>query len=300
MTDSGSNALHLAVRALELPAGLGDRPPVIHVGGVRERDRARWTPTRLRGRRSRNRERRRRHDRSRADRPHARGHDRPLLGEGRGHRCGRQAVGLPVIEDAAHAVDSTLDGRRCGTFGDVAVFSFDAIKNIATPDGGGIASRDAGVMATVRRLRYCGAEASGFDRSSRGGRWWELDWVQPSPDDPERRLGERGARATGAASANQAARKRVGEMYQRGLADVPWLSLPPDAKPGGRHSYFTFLVRVLDGGRDELAHTLLGRGSTRRCATSRCTWCVHSATVSRCRTRNSSRSRDSTCRSIPG
>jgi dTDP-4-amino-4,6-dideoxygalactose transaminase len=79
------------------------------------------------------------------------------------HYAGRAAdigaileLGLPVIEDAAHAVDSSIDGQPCGTFGTLAVFSFDAVKNVATPDGGGIASRDAEVMATVRRLRSAG------------------------------------------------------------------------------------------------------------------------------------------------
>jgi aminotransferase len=257
MTDSGSNALHLAVRALELPPGseivlpsftwvacanaivlAGHRPVFADVDPETANVDA-DTIARVQT------------DRTRA-----------VMVV---HYSGRAAdivavaeLGLPVIEDAAHAVDSTFGGGLCGTFGDVAVFSFDAIKNIATPDGGGIASRDPGVMATVRRLRYCGAEASGFDRSSRGGRWWELDSVEPFP-----RMIPNDVSASVALAqlerlpANQAARKRVWEMYQRGLADVAWLSLPADAKPGDRHSYFTFLIRVLDGRRDELAHTLL-------------------------------------------
>jgi dTDP-4-amino-4,6-dideoxygalactose transaminase len=60
--------------------------------------------------------------------------------------------------------------------------------------------------------------------------------------------------------ANQAARKRVWEAYRRELADVSWLGLPPEPTVGDRHSYFTFLVRVLDGRRDALAHALLAQG----------------------------------------
>lgn len=46
-------------------------------------------------------------------------------------------IGLPVIEDVAHAVDSKIDGRSCGSFGAVGVYSFDAIKNLAMGEGGG-------------------------------------------------------------------------------------------------------------------------------------------------------------------
>jgi aminotransferase len=42
---------------------------------------------------------------------------------------------LPVIEDAAHAVDSRIGDRACGSFGDIGVFSFDAVKNLTMGEG---------------------------------------------------------------------------------------------------------------------------------------------------------------------
>ena len=41
-------------------------------------------------------------------------------------------LGLPVVEDAAHAVDSFYKGKICGSIGDVGIFSFDSVKNITT------------------------------------------------------------------------------------------------------------------------------------------------------------------------
>ena len=50
-------------------------------------------------------------------------------------------LGLPIIEDAAHAVDSTYRGKACGGIGDVGIYSFDAVKNLTTGEGGGISTR---------------------------------------------------------------------------------------------------------------------------------------------------------------
>ena len=48
----------------------------------------------------------------------------------------QKKMGLRVIEDAAHAFGTLVDGKRVGSFGDVACFSFDGIKNITSGEGG--------------------------------------------------------------------------------------------------------------------------------------------------------------------
>lgn len=47
---------------------------------------------------------------------------------------------IPVIEDAAEAVGSKYEGRYCGTFGDIGIFSFNGNKIIASGGGGAILS----------------------------------------------------------------------------------------------------------------------------------------------------------------
>jgi len=174
---------------------------------------------------------------------------------------GLRTFGVPIVEDAAHAVDSSVGGRRCGTFGDVGVFSFDSVKNLATPDGGGVASRDDDLLQRVRELRYCGVEASGFDRSAQGGRWWEHRRVQVFPRAIPNDVSASIALAQlDRLAESQARRAEIWRTYEEAFADVEWLELPPDAPAGERHSYFTYLVRVRDGRRDRLAHDLLARG----------------------------------------
>src|SRR5688500_2570776 len=66
-----------------------------------------------------------------------------------------EALGVPVVEDAAQAAGSTLGDRRPGALGTVATFSFFPSKNLgAFGDGGAITTGDDGVADRVRMLRF--------------------------------------------------------------------------------------------------------------------------------------------------
>jgi dTDP-4-amino-4,6-dideoxygalactose transaminase len=68
--------------------------------------------------------------------------------------------GLRIIEDAAHAFGATYRGRKIGSFGDIACFSFDSIKNITCGEGGAVACRDDKVAETIRQMRKLGIKSS--------------------------------------------------------------------------------------------------------------------------------------------
>jgi len=67
-------------------------------------------------------------------------------------------LGLPVLEDAAQAAGATLAGRRTGSLGHAATFSFYPSKNLACfGDGGAIATDDEQVAELARALRFHGS-----------------------------------------------------------------------------------------------------------------------------------------------
>jgi len=169
-------------------------------------------------------------------------------------------LGYPVIEDAAHAVDSTYKGKPCGAIGDVGIFSYDAVKNLTVGEGGGITARLPEWIERAKVMRYCGIGKSGFDSAvnNAGGksRWWEYNIQEPFI----KMLPTNLAASIGLAQLDridtlQARRKIIWNTYQQALADVPGLITPSEAEPGDRHSYFTYCIRVPK--RDELAHYLL-------------------------------------------
>jgi UDP-4-amino-4-deoxy-L-arabinose-oxoglutarate aminotransferase len=75
--------------------------------------------------------------------------------------------GIPLIEDAAHAIGTEYAGRKIGRDG-TAIFSFHPIKNITTGEGGMFCSDDAALADRIRRLKFHGLGADAFDRQSQG------------------------------------------------------------------------------------------------------------------------------------
>lgn len=88
----------------------------------------------------------------------------------------RAAVGpgIPIVEDAACALGATLDGRPCGTLGDVACFSFHPRKVVTTGEGGALTSPRADLVERVRALRNHGMGAAPPGATDPGARFREV------------------------------------------------------------------------------------------------------------------------------
>jgi perosamine synthetase len=84
---------------------------------------------------------------------------------------------LPVIYDAAHAA-----GSRWSAAGNLACWSFHAVKNLSTGDGGMITMDDTAMYERAKRLRWLGIDRSTWERTdSHRQYWWsygisEIGW----------------------------------------------------------------------------------------------------------------------------
>jgi dTDP-4-amino-4,6-dideoxygalactose transaminase len=152
---------------------------------------------------------------------------------------------LKVVEDAAQAVGAEWEGRRAGTLGDAAAFSFYPTKNLgALGDGGAVVTNDPEAAQHARLLRNYGEESR--YHSVLAGRNSRLDSVQAAALLVQLRH----------VDAWNARRREIAAHYAAELADAR-VDLPVEA-PGRRHVYHLFVVRARR--RDELRAALEAAG----------------------------------------
>jgi|GEM_PF-923790 len=175
-------------------------------------------------------------------------------------------LGLPVIEDAACAIDSKIGDQYCGSFGDIGCFSFDSMKNLSAGEGGAIVAASTSMIEKVKRLRYCGIAKSGIDAAKEHkGRWWETEVLYASirqmPNDIIASIALAQLRKL---DQLQLIRKTIWDIYQREFENIQDLIRPVNAGNNEQHSYFTYAIKVPymndSVNRDKLAYFLYDRG----------------------------------------
>ena len=168
--------------------------------------------------------------------------------------------GIKVIEDAAHAIDSTYKEQACGTIGDIGIYSFDAVKNLAMPEGGGITCKNPELIKKAEHLRYSGIGPSGFESlNGRAEKWWEYNISEPfikmMPNDISAGIGLAQLEKL---EKHQEKRKQIWQTYQSAFKDLSWIETPENSKDNEKHSYFTYQIKVPK--RDQLAKYLKEKG----------------------------------------
>jgi dTDP-4-amino-4,6-dideoxygalactose transaminase len=165
-----------------------------------------------------------------------------------------KTFGVPVIEDAAHAIDSKIDDTYCGNLGEIAIYSFDSVKNLPTPEGGAIVGKKE-YTDLAKEYRYCGMPKSGFSNVS-NKKWWETKTKHIAPKMlPNDICASVGLSQLKKLDTHQKRRKEIWNKYQESFNN---LLKPADPESNEQHSYFTYLIRVKS--RDALAHHLYDNG----------------------------------------
>ncbi|MEJ8278287.1 DegT/DnrJ/EryC1/StrS family aminotransferase [Pseudonocardia spirodelae] len=142
--------------------------------------------------------------------------------------------GLAVVEDAAQAHGGTFDGRRAGSLGHAAAFSFYPGKNLgALGDGGAVVSDDTALVDRVRRLADHGRCGRDRHRHVLAGRNSRLDALQAAVL----------AVKLPHLDADNARRAAVARRYRETL---PGTVHPVAVHPSARSAHHLFVVRVPD------------------------------------------------------
>ncbi len=168
--------------------------------------------------------------------------------------------GLKVIEDCAAGVWSQYKGHALGTDGDMAMWSFDAMKILVCGDGSILYFKDSEIREKADKWLYFGLEAKSGYENSVAQKWWEFD------------ISAFGHRAimnnvTAAMAIEQfkklpmfmKKRENVHNMYNEGLKGIEWIDTPPELGEGSRSSFYFYHIQLKNGKRDELARYLRER-----------------------------------------
>ncbi|WP_457330931.1 DegT/DnrJ/EryC1/StrS family aminotransferase [Rhizobacter sp. P5_C2] len=172
--------------------------------------------------------------------------------------------GLKVVEDAAHALPTTVGGRLVGTLdSDVTVFSFYANKTITTGEGGMVVTRDAELAKRIKVMRLHGMSRDAFDRFTAKVPSWYYEIVAPgfkyNLTDIASALGIHQLKR---ARAFQQRRTELAALYDEALAGLP-VVLPPKPPAGEQHAWHLYVLRLADGAkvsRDVLIERLFAAG----------------------------------------
>jgi dTDP-4-amino-4,6-dideoxygalactose transaminase len=158
--------------------------------------------------------------------------------------------GLTVFEDAAQAIGASYHGRRAGTLGQAAAFSFYPSKNLgAFGDAGMVTTDDPGLAKQVARLRVHGMEPKYYHHEV--GFNSRLDALQAAV------LRVKLRHLDAWTAARRAAADRYRDLFvEHELCDRVAL---PTERPGHVHVYNQFVVRVPGAARDPLRTHLTSR-----------------------------------------
>jgi len=164
---------------------------------------------------------------------------------------------LKVVEDCAHACGGEYNGNKLGSIGDFGCFSFQAVKNLATGDGGMLLTNNFEWYNELKKLRWVGITKDTFSRDQ-GKYSWYYDVVN---------LGHKFhmndiTAAIGLAQFEKlewmnAQREKWSNHYSEKLKGVGDIELPP-IKKYMKPAYHNYVIKT--NHRDELQEYLKEKG----------------------------------------
>jgi perosamine synthetase len=148
------------------------------------------------------------------------------------------------LEDAAHALPSTVDGCSTGRLGDAAAFSFYATKTMTTGgEGGMLVTDDDAIAERAAVMRLHGINADAWDRYGAGGKWF-YEVVEPGFKYNLTDL----AAAIGLVQLERLdeladARAAIAARYDAAFAGSELIAVPP-RRNGDGHAWHLYVVRL--------------------------------------------------------
>jgi perosamine synthetase len=163
-------------------------------------------------------------------------------------------AGVPIIEDAAHAVGASYRGRSIGSISEFTTFSFQAIKHITTGDGGMLVIKDASLLPKAKRMRWFGIDREGKQNATWDNDVWEIGFKYQMTDI----AAALGLAAMAEWESVSAHRRNLLGIYEDGLSDLSGIKVVGSGRTDRVHA--AWLCTVLVDGRVALQRKLRDHG----------------------------------------
>ncbi len=189
-----------------------------------------------------------------------------------GHSCDMGKImalakkhNLYVIEDCAHAAGAEYKGKKLGTFGDIACFSFQAVKNLAIGDGGMLVINNKKNLEKwdkkARILRWVGINKDTAERTKDQYSWeysiTELGYKYQLPD----LLAALALPQLKKLDAMNKKREAIAERYLKALKNMAEIEPLKRKSYATKHSYGNFCIKLSSKKtRDNLMQYLKQKG----------------------------------------
>ena len=155
-----------------------------------------------------------------------------------------RAHGLPVVEDAAHALPTHYRGRMIGTLGDVTCFSFYATKTVTTGEGGMAVTDRADLAERMRLMHLHGMSRDAWKRYTQNGSW-SYEILAPgykyNLTDIAASIGIHQLRR---AEAFYVRRRRIARLYTEALSGLRGVEVPEVWDEDG-HAWHLYVLRLV-------------------------------------------------------
>lgn len=150
---------------------------------------------------------------------------------------------LVVIEDCAHAIESKLEGKHVGTFGDFGCFSFYVTKNVVTGEGGMVLTNNQDSATQIKVLGLHGMSKDAWKRfGSDGYNHYQVvaAGFKYNMIDLQAAIG---IEQLNKVHENWIKRKKIWDTYQKGFLSVP-IQTPADPGANMVHAYHLYTIRI--------------------------------------------------------
>ncbi|HLC60541.1 MAG TPA: DegT/DnrJ/EryC1/StrS family aminotransferase [Candidatus Nanoarchaeia archaeon] len=186
-----------------------------------------------------------------------------------GHACKIEEImeiakkhNLHVIEDAAHATGSEINGKKLGTFGEMSCFSFHAVKNMTIGDGGMLVTNHKKHYERIKRLVWCGIDKSTFARQDKEQYSWDYDVKEIGYKfHLNDILSSIGIVQLGKLEKMNDRRRQIWNIYSKAFKNLNFIECPVNKK-GIKNSCHNYVAKIKTGDRNSLISYLKEQGVT--------------------------------------